>query len=213
MSEGIPDKNLFMMCSALNLAAVRKLPPGYHIRKCRDDELEIWMDFPFDDPLEAKRYRGFMSSYFQNVYADKKKEFFDKCLFVCDLQDRPIGTCFAWRAYDKITTIHWFKVLKPYEGKGIGRALLSYVMQSLSDSEFPVFLHTQPSSYRAIKLYADFGFELLSDPSIGTRTNDLEECLVILQEVMPSDAFQALKITKAPRFFLEAVNTSSIAQF
>ncbi|CAH0122775.1 MULTISPECIES: N-acetyltransferase [unclassified Paenibacillus] len=213
MSEGIPDKNLFMMCSVLNRAAVRSLPQGLHIRKCREDELGIWMDFPFDDPTEAEKYRGFMSTYFQNVYADKKELFFDKCLFVCDSQDRPIGTCFAWRAYEKITTIHWFKVLKQYEGLGIGRALLSYVMQSLSACDYPVFLHTQPSSYRAIKLYADFGFSLLSDPVIGTRTNDLNECLPILQSVMPSKDFQSLKVVRAPKFFLEAVSSSSIEQF
>jgi len=213
LSEGLPDKNLFMMCSVLNTAAVRSLPPGFHIRKCREDELGIWMDFPFDDPVEAEKHRGFMTSYFQNVYADKKEVFFDKCLFVCDSEDRPIGTCFAWKAYEKITTIHWFKVLKQYEGLGIGRALLSYVMQGLSASDYPVFLHTQPDSFRAIKLYADFGFSLLSDPVIGTRTNDLEECLPILQAVMPSKAFQALKATRAPKFFLEAVSTLSIEQF
>ncbi|MBP3966853.1 GNAT family N-acetyltransferase [Paenibacillus sp. DLE-14] len=213
MSEGIPDINLFMMCTELNPSAVRSLPTGFRIRKCREAELGIWMDFPFDNAGEAEKYRGFMSSFFQDVYSDKKEVFFDRCLFVCDTQDRPIATCFAWKAYEKITTIHWFKVLKQYEGFGIGRALLSYVMQSLSMSEFPVFLHTQPSSYRAIKLYADFGFELLSDPVIGTRRNDLERCLPILQGIMPTDAFQALKITKAPRFFLEAVNSSSIEQF
>lgn len=213
MSEEIPDKNLFMMCSALNPAAFRSLPSGFHIRKCRENELGTWMDFPFDHPMEAEKYREFMSSYFEKVYAGKGKLFFDKCLFVCDSQDRPIGTCFAWRAYEKITTLHWFKVLKPYEGSGIGRALLTYVMQTIPNHEFPVFLHTQPSSFRAIKLYTDFGFELLSDPVIGTRANDLEECLPILQAVMPSEAFQALRVTRAPRFFLEAVNTSSIEQF
>ena len=30
-------------------------------------------------------------------------------------------------------------------------------------------LHTHPSSYRAIKLYSDMGFKLLTDPIIGTR--------------------------------------------
>jgi hypothetical protein len=28
--------------------------------------------------------------------------------------------------------------------------------------EYPVYLHIQPSSFRAIKLYSDFGFSLLS---------------------------------------------------
>lgn len=202
-----------MMCSVLNHAAIRGLPSGFHIRKCREDELDIWMAFPFDHPQDAVKYRGFMLDFFRNVYEDKKEVFFDTCLFVCDAQDRPVGTCFAWKAYEKMTTIHWFKVLKPYEGQGIGRALLSYVMQGLSANDYPVFLHTQPSSYRAIKLYADFGFKLLSDPVIGTRRNDLEECLPMLQAAMPNKAFETLEVTSAPKFFLEAVSTSSIEQF
>lgn len=142
-----------------------------------------------------------------------RKLFYDKCLFVCDRNDFPVTTCFAWRANDQITAIHWLKVRQQYEGMGIGRALMSIVMQSLSRSEYPVFLHTQPSSYRAIKLYSDFGFSLLSDPVIGTRKNDLKECLPILQEKMPAEAFQALRITEAPAFFLEAVRSSSTAEF
>jgi ribosomal protein S18 acetylase RimI-like enzyme len=214
MSKEIPDKNLFMMCTTLNSGALRDFPTNeFHIRNCRENELDIWMSFPFDEPEEAEKYKDVMASFFQKVYLDKIEVFYTNCLFVCDSQDLPIATCFAWKAYDKLTTIHWFKVRKSYEGLGIGRALLSYIMQSLPKSEFPVYLHTQPSSYRAIKLYTDFGFELLSDPVIGTRTNDLAECLPILQEVMPIEAFQALRITEAPASFLEAVSSSAIVQF
>ena len=213
LSNEIPDKNLFMMCSILNSNALRNLPAGFHFRNCQESELNIWMSFPFDNTSEAEQYRDFMTKYFQDVYAHKKDLFYEKCLFVCDSQDRPVATCFAWKAYDKITTIHWFKVLKEYEGIGIGRALLSAVMKSLSKEEFPVFLHTHPSSYRAIKLYTDFGFYFLSNPVIGTRKNDLEECLPILREYMPTQFYQALKVIEAPAFFLEAVRSSSIVQF
>lgn len=213
MSEEIPDKNLFMMCPALNLDAVRRLPEGYYFRNCRKSELRLWMSFPFDNPEEAEQYRGFMEQFFQNVYAKKESLFYEKCLFVCDSQDRPVATCFAWKAYNNMTTIHWWKVLKTHEGKGIGRALLSEVMQGLAEDDFPVFLHTQPGSYRAIKLYSDFGFSLLRDPVIGNLTNGLEECLPLLREYMPSDAYQALRITEAPASFLEAVKSSSFAEF
>lgn len=83
---------------------------------------------PFDDMKSAKEYNGFMTEYFNDVYGSKEDLFFQKCLFVCDKNDTPIGTCFAWKAYEKISTIHWFKVRKNYEGSGIGRALLSIVM-------------------------------------------------------------------------------------
>jgi ribosomal protein S18 acetylase RimI-like enzyme len=213
MKEEIPDKNLFMMCKALNRNALSELPKEYHIRTCRREELDIWKGIHFDDEKSAKEAYGFMTKFFNDVYADKQDLFFQKCLFVCDKNHTPMGTCFVWKAYDKINTIHWFKVLKSYEGLGIGRGLLSIVMNSLADNDYPVYLHTQPSSYRAIKLYSDFGFALLSDPIIGHRSNDLEECLPILRTHMPQKDFEKLEFAKAPEDFLEAVKSSSINQF
>ncbi|OPA75226.1 GNAT family N-acetyltransferase [Paenibacillus selenitireducens] len=213
MKEQIPDKNIFMMCTTVIQQAFRELPSGYQVRSCTESELNIWKNFPFDNPSEAEQYHDFITQYFNDVYAEQSDLFYQKCLFVCDQQNRPVATCFAWKAYDRITTIHWFKVLKDYEGSGIGRALLSIVMRDLSSGEYLVFLHTQPSSYRAIKLYSDFGFDLLSDPVIGNRKNDLGECLPILQAYMPAKAYQGLRTTEAPAFFLEAANSSPIVQF
>ncbi len=213
MGIQIPDKNLFMMCNELNLNAISNMPLGFHVRNCQKSELDIWKAMHFDDPKLAKQYYNYMTQFYNSVYAKKGDLFFQSCLFVCDKDNRPIGTCFFWKAYERITTIHWYKILKDYEGKGIGRALLSIVMKSLTDDEFPVFLHTQPSSYRAIKLYSDFGFYLLSDPLIGNRKNDLEESMPILKKNMPYQDYQHLRITKSPNFFLESVRSSNEIEF
>ena len=213
LENGIPEKNLFMMCKALNFNAISELSDEYHVRTCRRDELDIWKEMPFDDVKSAKEYNGFMTEYFNDVYGSKEDLFFQKCLFVCDKNDTPIGTCFAWKAYEKISTIHWFKVRKNYEGLGIGRALLSIVMRSIKENDYPVFLHTQPSSFRAIKLYSDFGFAFLTDPIIGYRKNDLEECLTILKEHMPQKDLEKLQFAEAPEEFLKAVKSSKINQF
>ena len=50
------------------------------------------------------------------------------------------------------------------EGKGLGRALLTEI---LKNAGLPIYLHTQPTPARAIKLYSDFGFKLTTDPIIG----------------------------------------------
>jgi ribosomal protein S18 acetylase RimI-like enzyme len=213
MEKEIPDKNLCMMCKNLNTNALAELPYGYHVRTCRRNELEIWKKMPFDDEDTAKQYKDFMTRFFNDVYAGKEDLFFEKCLFVCDNKDIPVGTCFAWKAYDRITTIHWFKVIKEYEGLGIGRALLSIVMQSIPKEEYPVFLHTQPASFRAIKLYSDFGFALLTDPVIGYRKNDLEECLPILETLMYKKDFQKLQFEQAPENFLKAVKSRYVDEF
>lgn len=218
MEEEIPDKNLFMMCSTLAQSALRALPDGYHIRNCRRDELELWKAMPFDDPTTAAEYRPYMTDYFTRVYAPQADRFFQTCLFVCPDSDqpdadRPIATAFIWKAYDLFQSVHWFKVVKEYEGRGIGRALLSVIMRDLTADDYPVYLHTQPGSYRAIKLYSDFGFKLLSDPVIGQRQNDLVECLPILERYMPPAYFNQLQITEAPADFLQALAPFTDEQF
>jgi len=219
MRQEIPDKNIFMMCEKLNESAISELPAGYHIRTCRKDELDIWKAFHFDTIEEFKENEAFMTQYFSDVYAKNEDLFYQKCVFICDesfITDgtaTPIATCFIWKSYGSINTIHWLKTLKGYEGKGLGRALLSVLMKNLPSEEYPIYLHTQPASYRAIKLYSDFGFALLSDETIGYRHNDLQECLPILKEYMPQKDFENLKITTAPKDFLAAVKTSKINQF
>jgi ribosomal protein S18 acetylase RimI-like enzyme len=209
----IPDLNIFMMCESLNRHALTELPVGYSLRNCRHDELGIWKMMPFDNPDLSKEYDRFMSDYFTVTYGGKEELFFAKTLFVCDRQDRPIATCLIWKAYDQFNTIQWFKVLKECEGQGIGRALLSIVMQKLEPHDYPVYLHTQPSSFRAIKLYSDFGFSLLSGDRFGSRTNDLDECLPILAEFMPRDFFRDLRITAAPKEFIDVLENHSTNQF
>jgi ribosomal protein S18 acetylase RimI-like enzyme len=211
--EEIPDKNIFMMCEALNRNALTKLPPNYFIRSCRTDELNIWKTMPFDDADLAKEYDEFMSDYFTATYSGKEELFFTKTLFVCGLQDKPIATCLIWKAYDQFNTVQWFKVLKDYEGQGIGRALLSIAIQELEICDYPIYLHTQPSSFRAIKLYSDFGFSLLSGDLFGTRENDLEECLPMLERFMPQEYFKKLRIVAAPREFEDTVNKYDTNQF
>ena len=213
MEKDLANKNLFMMCKVLNPEALAELPNAYHVRTCRRDELDMWAKMPFDDPLTADKFSEFMMSYFNDVYADSGNLFFQSCLFVCDKNDTPIATCFGWKAYRKISTIHWFKVLKAYEGQGIGRALLSIVMQSFSQDDFPIYLHTQPSSFRAIKLYSDFGFAFLTDETIGFRQNDLKECLPYLKTQMFQSDFENIRLTRAPRTFLDDVKSSRIGQF
>ena len=169
---------------------------------------------PFDDPVEVVEYRDFMTDFYTRVYADQADLFFEKCLFVVDADDTPIATAFVWQSFGgQINTFHWLKVLKKYEDKGVGRALVSFVMERLKPEDYPVFLHTQPGSFRAIKLYSDFGFTLLSDKVIGYRNNDLEQCLPVLAQFMKGEEFSKLQISKAPAHFLQIVKTVEDDQF
>lgn len=207
----IPALNFFMMSKSPAPQAFGALPPGFHFRACRKDELDVWKRLHAPGPM----LYGFMGEYFDKVYAADAQTFFDRCIFVCDEQDVPIGTCFVWKAYGQINTLHWLKVKPEFEGLGIGRALLTEVLRPLTPEDYPVFLHTHPSCYRAIKLYADFGFHPLRAPEkIGFRQNDYQESLPYLRECMPRAFFEALpEALDAPDCLLLAAATSPIEEF
>jgi ribosomal protein S18 acetylase RimI-like enzyme len=207
-----PDLNIIMMCERLNRAALRDLPDGYSLRNPRKNELDFWKRMHFDGK-ETAEHLTYMDEYFSRVYAPKGKLFFEACLFAVTRKDESVGTCFAWKLYDRFTTLHWFKVLPQYEGKGIGRALLSAVIESSPPENYPVYLHTQVGSFRAIKLYSDFGFEILQDKVVGRRRNDIDECLPILKRLMPPDAFSDLKFGNAHHGFLESVAARDTSDF
>lgn len=203
MSQSILDKNIFMFCNSVSENAFRSLPEGYILRNCHRNELDIWKRIHFDSEREIKENIDYMHYYYDSVYRPKEDVFYKKVYFVCDKSDKPIATAFIWKANNEFNTIHWFKVTKKYEGKGIGRALMTELFKSLSAEDYPVYLHTQPGSFRAIKLYSDFGFSLITDSIVGLRKNDLNESLDFLKENMGALHFQALRKSAAPKYFLD----------
>ena len=203
--EKLGSLNLFMQCKNLRSDAFRLLPEGYSFRLCRRDELETWKRI-----VAEEQYVDLITKYYNDVYAAHEDEFFKRCVFVCNADDKPIASCLVWRSYGLIYTIGWFRVLPEYEGQGIGRALLSKVLHGIS---LPIYLHTQPTSMRAIKLYSDFGFRLITDPVVGHRKNDLDECRSLLSAILPMDDFSSIQYTKADDALLTAALSREISEF
>ncbi|HEX5828279.1 MAG TPA: GNAT family N-acetyltransferase [Candidatus Limnocylindrales bacterium] len=211
--EALPDLNLFMICRTLRREAPRGMPEPYRLRSMRPDELGTWKAMPFDDAATAAAFDGFMEEWAARVYRGREAEFHARTLFAVDPDDRPVGTCMLWDAYGRLPTIHWLKVMPALEGKGIGRALLSAVLRDLDPGAYPVYLHTQPESARAVALYTDFGFDLLAGERFGTRTNDLEASLPILRELLPPALFARLRIAEPPPEFVAFMATTTAEEF
>jgi GNAT superfamily N-acetyltransferase len=219
--EEIPDYNIFMMCTQLNKSAMSELGNGYRIRNCRPDELETWKAFPFDTEAVPPEYEAFMDQIIHDTYARDMETFYQNTLFICDQDDHPVATCSHWKAYGKFQSIHWLKTRKSHEGKGLGRALMSVIMARFQPEDYPIYLHTQPGSFRAIKLYADFGFQLLAGGkaspegvlSVGSRTNDLDLCLPILEAFIPAADFEQIGITPTPPQLIAMLEQETSIQF
>lgn len=207
------NQNLFMICQQLNRTAFAPLPAGFRFRTLRRTELPVWKAMPFDNTEEAQAYRAYMDDYFQVTYARDEDAFFANTLVICEASNRLIATGLMWKAYALYLTVHWIKVLKEYEGCGLGRALLSLLFEPITEVHLPMYLHTQPESFRTIKLYSDFGFEILTDPRIGTRDNYIFECLPFLKQTMPERDYAQLKFTQAPVEFIRGMAPQLTEQF
>lgn len=212
-AEEIPDYNIFMMCEQVNEHALTDLHTDYYFRNCQEDDLERWKAFPFDSDRVPAEYEDFMDQIIHDSYSGNMDTFFKNTLLVCNKEGMPVATCSHWKAYGKINTIHWLKTLKAHEGKGIGRAVLSAIMRRFGSQDYPIYLHTQPGSFRAIKLYSDLGFQLLRGGRLGTRMNELEKSLPILKEFMPKKDFDRIKITDTPADLITLLENETTIQF
>ncbi|NLV74623.1 MAG: GNAT family N-acetyltransferase [Chloroflexi bacterium] len=203
--------HLFMQARAYVPEAAGRLPAGFAFGGLERREFYTWATMHFD-ASNQHAYLPMMLRYYAQVYAPWEDEFFRQVRTV--RQDgRIIASCFKWRAYRAVTTVHWFRVLPAFEGRGIGRALLGEVLGALKPQEWPVYLHTHPASYRAIKLYTDFGFRLIEDERIGTRSNSLRAALPWLRARMPEGVFASLRSEPADAALVAAAASREVSEF
>lgn len=198
----LPDKHIFMMCPAPRPDRFAAFPAGFSVREMSRSDLPAWMAMPFDDPSEAATHRPFMERYVARVYGADLDRFLERTAVV-ERDGRIAGVCTGWKTYGKIETVHWLKVKSEWEGLGLGRALMTRILE---EAEFPVYLHTQPDSFRAIGLYADLGFKLLEGERFGLRTNHLAEGMAYLEQQMLPQKFRLLETVAAPGAFVQLVD-------
>lgn len=192
------DNHIFMLCRQLNPQAFAGLDSKYTVRKLNRGELDIWKTIHFDTESDKEAYKSFMDEYFQNHYAEREKEFFRRCFVLCE-NDTILGTCFTWKNKAGIWTLHWFKVKNEHVYRGLGRQLLSYVLQAFDMKHSPILLHTHPVSYAAIKLYSDFGFSFVTDSKVGNRENQLEESKGTLRRGLGERVYNSISTTRLPK--------------
>ena len=210
--EELPKDNIFMYCEKINVKALRQMPEGYYIRNLLKEELEIWKSLPFDNNYK-ETYKEIMDNYYDNIYRLKENIFYNNCKVVCNDKNEIIGSCFLWKFYDIINTLHWLKIKNEYENLGIGKGLISKLVENLNNDDFPIFLHTQPESFRAIKLYSDFGFKIAKNNKIGKRLTNINECLPKLKENIPEEYFKNIEYGYIPNKYLKIIEENNINDF
>jgi ribosomal protein S18 acetylase RimI-like enzyme len=134
-------------------------PPGFGVRPMRRGEGALWIDIERDaEPYFAIGETLFSDEFGKDLAATERR-----CFFLTEEKGVAVGTISAWYSRDfkgrDHGQIHWFAIRRAYQGKGLGRAALSYAMKRLAERHERCCLFTQTARLAAIKLYLDFGFE------------------------------------------------------
>lgn len=108
---------------------------------------------------------------FQDTFGNNLDQMPDRSWFVIDPAGREIASITAWwrrvpvdasagstAAERNQGLIHWVAVLPDCQGKGIGKAMMTRVMDRLAREYPDVYLNTSTVRLAAIKIYLDFGF-------------------------------------------------------
>lgn len=172
LDRTIPFYNTIMKCSGRRKYDV-ELPDGFSIVPYRDGYEKEWAKLEYDigdfgTVQEAEEY--FTETYLRDP------GLYPNILFMLNGNNEAAGSCIAWRdrrGEGSVSSLHWLVVDERYRGIGLGRALSAAVMNIFAERDaFPVYIHTQPWSWKAILLYLSLGFKLQKTDTFSHYQNE-----------------------------------------
>ena len=100
--------------------------------------------------------------------------------FLVNANGKYIGTATAG-VYDingqEHGSLEWVSIIPEYQGKKLAKPMVSVVLQKVAKYANNCYLNSQTTSWRAINMYADFGFV----PFI--KTDDCQEAWQLLSKL------------------------------
>ena len=192
LDRTIPFYNTIMKCTDYRHRNV-ELPDGFSIVSYRDGYEKEWAKLEyaigdFGSAAEAEEY--FAETYLQDP------ELFPNILFIINKDRDTAGSCIAWRdtqGINRVSSLHWLVVDERYQGIGLGRALATAVMNIYADQgALPVYIHTQPWSWKAILLYLSLGFKLQKTETFSHYENEYGKAMGALGKVVREDQYELM---------------------
>lgn len=175
LDKSVPYFDVIMRRKAGTAIPERELPEKFKFSYFRSGDEKTWAKIEtsvleFDDTLDAL-------VYFQKKYLHPLPEIERRCIFIENEKGEKIATATSWYAYTGVRRdpwVDWVSVRPEYQGLGLGKALVSKVLQLMRDIEGDrdFYLHTQTWSHVAIRLYLQMGFEIIDERNISKYKND-----------------------------------------
>ena len=194
LDRSIPFFNMFMRCNVVRPVSI-KLSDGYTFCSYRSGFVKTWAelecalgDFASEDEAVC---------YFKHTYLAHEDALKKRGVFVVDACGQLVGSCMAWydqRGTKEVASVHWLVVAQEHQGKGIGRAICQQVMAIFKAyDELPIYIHTQPWSWKAILLYASLGFRLQKEDTFSNYVNQYDEGMAVLKTQLTDAQYAALE--------------------
>ncbi len=200
----IPYYNIIMRCDRV-LPMEIKLPEGYSIRTYQPGDEDAWAAI-LCAVGEQTSFDEAKAEFTQRYLADPTLT--ERIFFAVDAEGAAVGTAIAWEHDPRglgVRTLHWVAVHPEHQGKGLGRALCQTALRLFrrEDNSKPVYLHTQPWSWKAILLYISLGFKLQPRDTFYTYENQYTQAMETLKAI----------VTPAQYALMEANTTFVAADF
>lgn len=151
------------------------LPVGFRFSYFKSGDEKAWAKIEtsvleFDDELDAL-------IYFQKEYLSSLSEIERRCIFIETDKAEKVATATAWYAYTGVRRdpwLYWIAVHPNYQGLGLGKALVSRIVQLMKEIEGDrdFYLHTQTWSHVAIRVYMKMGFLITDEKNLFVYAND-----------------------------------------
>ena len=196
LDRTIPFYNIIMRCDRI-LPMEVKLPDGYRIRSYQPGDEDAWgmLHMATGDFAAAEE----AAAYFMDTYSKD----LGRALFAVAPDGSVVGTVTAWndpRGTETIRSLHWLAVAEEHQRKGIGKALCKATLKLMrrEDNAAPVYLHTQPWSWKAVLLYAAQGFKLQRTDTFAAYENQYDAAMAAMQTIVTPEQFAKIEAASAP---------------
>lgn len=159
-----------------------ELPEGFTIRFFEKGDEQEWARI--ETCVDEFETEATALERFTTEFGNHLDEMTERCLFIENELGEKIATATAW--YGNLRgevegRIHWVGIVPAYQGKGLAKPLLSATMKVIESFHNTVYLTSQTTSYQAINLYLQYGFE----PYLTDQT--CEEAWCLMETVLKKD--------------------------
>ncbi len=154
------------------------LPEGYRYVFYRPGDRDAWIDIE-ESAKEFSGYEEGMQAWYR-YYGGKENLLLDRMVFIESLDGKKVATATAYLDPSKQGEpfsgrlgegwLHWVAVRREYQGKGLSKPLIAYVLQVMAGhGHTHVKVPTQTITWVACKIYLDLGFRPVPQNADSSR--------------------------------------------